>query len=109
MKKVFIGLGIVAIVIPMVTGLFNGGLFGLIYGILSGVLSGGLYIGFAIVLDKLEELQQEIRYAGENARATLLHTVGDIRCTNCGHTMPADYTACPACGSRELVSGEKTI
>lgn len=107
MKKLFLGLGIIAIAVQMVLGWLDGGFLGLVYGVVSGVFSGGIFIGIAVILDKLEMMQQEIRYAGENARAALLHTVGYVRCKTCGHTMTADYSSCPICGSGEIVGEEK--
>ncbi len=102
MIKVCIGLAIANLLIGIISGI-SIGFGGFLLGLLSGILSGGLYIAFAFIMTKLDEIQRDIRTTNERINTLIKSKNADVKCSVCGSVMSPDNTSCPRCGCREFI------
>ncbi len=102
MKRVCIGLAIANLLIGIISGI-SMGFWGFLLGLLSGILSGGLYLMFAFIMLKIDDLQKDVRFANERIHTLLMRGEESVKCDVCGHVMTTEFTSCPRCGAKNLI------
>ena len=102
MKRVCIGLAIANLLIGIISGI-SMGFWGFVLGLLSGILSGGLYLMFAYIMQRIDDLQKDVRSVNERIYTLSKKSEESVKCSVCGNDMTPENDSCPRCGAQNFI------